>query len=254
MSFVKRVFSIDADLVPPLFGIGRHLILDIETTGLDTKEDIIICGGFLDYKTKRAYVYFLPDPLDYPKFRRFLRNTVLWYARNRYAVWAYNADFEKSFLNLPDDVVRDLMVYRVFLRTYYDEEFDEEYDSVDYYLAKMSLVAIDIIKVYYPKIYLGKEDNPVVKKLESYLSDVLKDYISSDRVPEIYYKKWLLRRDKQAIDTIIHHNFVDLFLELWILWYMAQVVYMLQDALKDFALKKFGYLPAEIVRCLHDFF
>jgi len=252
MEFIKRVFKLDPDLLPPDdFVVRKHLIVDIETSGLDKNEDIVICGGLLDYEKKFAYVYFLPDPQDWKKFRRFLRNTIQWYIGRGYTAWAYNADFERSFLMIKE--IRDLMMYRVVMRIEYDYEYEEEYELPDYRFSKMTITATDIIRTYYPKFYLGDNNNGEVKKLESFLKSLFKDYVASEKIPDIYFKKWLLKRDKSAIDTIVHHNFADLYLEAWILWYISQVVRTIIKSLEDYALKKFGYLPTEIIEYLRDY-
>jgi len=251
MSFIRRVFTIDPELTPPPFGTCKYLILDLETTGLEPKEDVIICGGFLDYKNNRAYVYFLPDPMDHAKFWRFLRNTVLWYHNKGYTVWAYNNDFECSFLELPETIIRDLMIYRVSTYTIYEDD-EPAHEIPQYFRAKMVSTALDIIRHYYPKFFLKKDEIP--KKLNEFIEKILKDYMISNEIPKIYYKKWLLRRDPSAVDAIIHHNFVDLFLELWILWYFYEVIFNIRDYLLNFAEKTFNYLPAEIEHYLGEYF
>jgi len=232
MSFQKYVYYIDKELLPPLPS-DKQLIIDLETTGLDPEIDIIICGGFFDCKKRKIIIYFLPDPDDSEKFRRFLRNTILWYRLKKYTIWSYNSEFEEKFLGIRN-TIQDLMVYRITFKTH--RESDDDYYEIP------SLVRTKMISASNYIIQNILKDNELKKQID----ELDTSYISSSLIPNLYLKRWLLRKDKEAIEYIIKHNYADLIREYCILWYY----YYTLEKLRNHILKEYLIFPKIIIKNL----
>ena len=228
MDFTRYEFRIKEDLLPRIIP-DKHIIVDLETTGLEPPEDIIICGGIFDCKKRIIRIYFLPDPKKHENFKRFLRNTILWYKNKGYEIWAYNSEFEEDFLSLRN-VIRDLMVYWICKPIPFEER-----DEFTLRRTKMTTatdeIILDILK-----------DKEIVKRID----EICNGYVSSSLIPRIYLKQWLLKRDDEAVRQIVHHNYVDLIREYFALWFIYKSI---RD-IKRLIAKEFYIIPREIIRAL----
>jgi len=167
-------------VVRPLPKLGvrffKEYVIDIETTGLSEKEDIIVCIGIADLDKLMSTIYFLNDHTKWKQFHRFCRKKVRELVRKG-KVWAYNKSFEEQFLGVKG--MHELMCM---------------YKECRFRLT-LSSACDEIIHSYKLKVGEGELNY---------------ELISGKDVPLLYLKWWVIFRDDEAKRIIIDHNYNDL--------------------------------------------
>jgi len=154
----------------------KEYIIDIETTGLSEKEDIIICIGIADLNKLKTTIYFLDDHTKWKQFQEFCRKRAKELLKKG-KVWAYNKSFEERFLGVKG-IHELLCMYK------------------EYRFRHTLANASDEI-IYNYKLKINEEI-------------INNDTISGKDVPLLYLKNWILFRDEKAKQLIINHNYNDL--------------------------------------------
>jgi len=172
----------------------REYIVDIETTGLDCDKDIIVCMGIADLYRLQATIYFLKDARRWGDFHRFCRNTVLTLL-NRGKVWAYNSEFEESFLQL--EGISDLLCLT----------------SGATWRMKLNDAYLDA-------------------KIDLKLDIKVDDKIGGSDIPTLYMKNYNILGDENAKWLIINHNYYDLVREYIIRIYTSHLASALHQVLR----------------------
>jgi len=195
----------------------NHIIIDLETNGLDPSNSIIVSAGFFDCH-KVAEVYILDDPSKAHKFQKFARSLAISYLNQGYNLYAYSAQFERKFLRI--NKIHDLQFYTD------DECWDPWlYDYVPCTKwASMRSVAWSLAKHFF--------DVRVDEILD--LSDPV-----NHQIPAIY-QQYLKTRDEQYLDLIVKHNYNDLILEFVILAYL----FLLKEKVRQFIKDHYFYYPS----------
>lgn len=156
---------------------ANEYIIDIETTGLDPENDLIICLGVADLWALKATIYFLDDPSKWREFQGFCRKRVR-ELLSRGKVWAYNCKFEAKFLQVPIRVngygLKELLCGEIWL--------------------KLKDAAWHVALRYELKANRCIED----------------DDIDGKDVPLLYLRDWCIYKDERAKYLIIDHNYRDL--------------------------------------------
>jgi len=193
----------------------KEYIIDIETTGLDPREDIIICLGIADLYDLTATIYFLDKPEAWKEFQRFCRSRVK-EMLSKGKVWAYNCRFEADFLGVPVRVdgygLKDLMCGTIWL--------------------KLRDAAWFIAGLYGLKVNRCIEDDDVEGK----------------DVPMLYLKDWCIYKDEKAKYLIIDHNYRDLVRAYLVRYHLRELAKKLQDELR-----KNGPIPVFLYGFLESF-
>jgi len=194
-----------------------HYIIDIETTGLDERRDVIICFGIADLSKQLATIYFLEEPHKHAKFRKFCKSLVLSIMNSGGKVWSYNTDFEGAFLGIKG--LRELSCKYLgcgYLR--YGRK-DWTYEEFIRYLFKSELIK--------------DEEKELLKKF------VVSDEIDGSQVPELYFYDWVIYRKEEAKMKIINHNYYDLVKEAIILFTIFHMI----ETIKLHLLNEYGRIP-----------
>ena len=198
----------------------NDFIIDIETTGLDPQEDIIVCLGIADLHHLSTTIYFLEDPTKWKDFYKFCRKTVL-NLLNEGKVWAYYSRFESEFLNIPRFTTLYNFQYGIL----------DLLSGENPYKLKQAAILID-------SLY----------KLNLY--DLIKDDdIDGSDVPRVYLKEWCVKRNEKAKWKIINHNHKDLIRSYLVRYHIRKIAYKIRDELP-----RFDPEPLIIFECLRPLF
>jgi len=205
-----------------------HYIIDIETTGLSEHRDIIICFGLLDLDKSIATIYFLENPRKHEKFRKYCRSLVISLMQQGKKIWAYNSEFEESFLNVKG--INDLMLYWYGGR------------------GKMNHCYYDIVTCFKNSDILPVQQK---QQLEQFLKEFNdNDEITGSDVPELYFYGWVIYGNNEAKMKIINHNYCDLVKEALILYFIA---FSFTEAMR-YLLERFDYYPRIMNKIFQELF
>ena len=188
----------------------NDFIIDIETTGLDPNEDIIVCLGIADLWHLSITIYFLEDPSKWQEFHKFCRKKVF-ELLNSGDVWAYNSLFESKFLKIPR------------FSTTFSSTRGIQYGIFDlmcgtgFYRLKQAAMLINY-------------------KYKLNVDELIKDVdIDGKDVPKVYLKDWCVKRDEKAKWRIIDHNHRDLIRGYLVRYHVKKVALKIRDQLPKFA-------------------
>jgi len=192
----------------------KEFIVDIETTGLSEKEDIIVCMGIADLDKLKTTIYFLDDHTKWRQFQEFCRKRARELLKTG-KLWAYNKDFEERFLRVKG-IHELLCMYKEYR---FRHTLASASDEVIYnYRLKVDEEALD------------------------------EDPISGKDVPLLYMKKWVIFRDEKAKWLIINHNYNDLVKSYIVRYHLRKVVEEISKQLINLEV-----IPLEIDRLIREY-